>query len=239
MNAKQLTDELQLYADPTYAQSVQRFFKTGKGEYAEADRFIGIRVPNIRKVCKAYTTLPITEVEKILYSPIHEHRLAAVIIMRGQYEHADIKKQTELYELYKKGLRDSVINNWDIIDISAGAILGRHAQKSDQQLLITLAKNGNLWEKRAAIVATSAFISSGNEQPTFTLAKMYLDEPRDLLHKATGWMLREVGKHIGESTLTAFLDKHAAEMPRTMLRYACEKLDKESRQYYYSQKKLA
>lgn len=228
--------ELEAYADPSYAKKVKQFFKTGPGEYAEKDVFIGIRVPDLRAVCKKYSNLPIEEIKKLLYSSVHEHRFAAVVLLRERFEKGDQKAQSAIHRLYLDGLKDNVVNNWDIIDVSAGAILGEYSRHNNQAILYDLAEKGTLWEKRAAIVATSAHIRSGDSKPTRTIAERYVTEPHDLLHKATGWMLREVGKQIGEDELTHFLDINAANMPRTMLRYACESLDPSTRAYYYSAK---
>lgn len=234
MIASSIQKDLEDYANPQYAQTSQRFFKTGKGEYGEGDTFIGVRVPYIRKVCKTYPNVPLEEISTLLYSPIHEYRLAAVLLLRGQYENGDFDIRKRIYRVYLRGLADSVINNWDIVDISAGAILGAYSRTHSTSILYTLARKGNLWEKRAAIIATSAYIQAGDPKPSLEIAELYISEQHDLLHKAAGWMLREVGKQISKRTLLHFLKSHATQMPRVMLRYSCEKLTPSERKYYYS-----
>ena len=232
MSAEQLVEELQTYASDSDAAFLQRFFKTSPGEYGEGDVFIGVRVPMTRRVCRNYRDLPIDEISKLLESPVHEHRLAAVIIMCWQYSHADNGYQRELYELYLTGLDKNQINNWDIVDVSCMHIVGAYAREHNDKVLFRLARHAKLWHKRAAIVSCFAWLRKGEVGPTIELAEILWPEQHDLLQKATGWMLREVGKQIDEQILHDFLDRHAHAMPRTTLRYSIERLTPEKRHYY-------
>ncbi len=229
MTAKEIEGELNSHEDPVRAVHSQRFFKTGKGQYGEGDVFIGLTVPQTRLVCKKYKDLPIDEIEKLLESPIHEHRLAAVIIMRSQSERANSVLRKSLYDLYLR--RADRVNNWDIIDISCHKIVGAYLADKDRSILYELARSKQMWERRIAIVSTAHFISKNDLDDTFKLAEILLNDKEDLMHKATGWMLREAGKK-DETRLKEFLDKYASTMPRTMLRYAIEKFPGNERKKY-------
>ncbi|HMS23713.1 MAG TPA: DNA alkylation repair protein [Candidatus Saccharibacteria bacterium] len=229
MTAAELINELNSFEDPARAVHSQRFFKTGKGQYGEGDVFIGLTVPQTRLVCKKYKELPIDELEKLLESPIHEHRLAAVIIMRWQAERANSVLRKSLYDLYLR--RTDRINNWDIIDISCHKIVGAYIADKDRAILYKLARSKQMWERRIAIVSTAYFIDKNDLEDTFKIAKILLNDEQDLIHKATGWMLREAGKK-DEPKLKEFLDKYASTMPRTMLRYSIEKLHPADRAHY-------
>lgn len=233
MRAEDVMSDLAKVASNEYARSLARFFKTGPGEYGEGDIFIGVRVPDNRKVCRAYKNMPLAEVQKLLKSPVHEHRLAAVIIMNEQFRRADETDRKVMYEHYISALHQGYINNWDIVDTSAGHIVGEYLRDTDRLELARLARSKSLWERRVAIIATSAYIGTGDGVTTLELAKLLLHDDHDLIHKAVGWMLREVGKRVDEALLTGFLDEYAAQMPRTMLRYACERLTPEQRAHYY------
>ncbi|MFI5240638.1 MAG: DNA alkylation repair protein [Candidatus Saccharimonadia bacterium] len=217
--------------DPARAKSAERYFKTGKGEYGYGDKFIGVRVPTIRTSIKGYTALGLDEIVSLLYSPIHELRLAALLLLVGKYEKSDSSVQTEIFELYLKNSK--YINNWDLVDCSAPNIIGNFLLSGGSSLLDQLAKSNSLWERRIAIVATLAFIRSRQFEPTLKLAIILENDNQDLIQKAVGWMLREVGKQ-SEPTLRTYLDYHAKVMPRVSLRYAIERLDKEGRAYYFS-----
>ena len=234
--AQKLTNKLQLYASDSDAAFLQRFFKTGQGEYGEGDQFIGVRVPKTRLVCREFKDLSLIEIKKLLVSPIHEHRLAAVIIMSAQYKKADQQKQREIFNLYISGLDKKQINNWDIVDVSCEHIVGAHARKYDQNILFELAKSKKLWHQRTAMVSCFAWLRNNEAGPTLELAEILWTEKHDLLQKAVGWMLRETGKRIDEKLLIDFLDLHAHAMPRTELRYAIERLSPEKRMYYMEMK---
>lgn len=222
--------ELRALGNPADAAFLQRFFKTGKGQYGEGDVFLGIRVPATRKVATKYQQLPLSELGKLLRRPEHEARLLAVIILTLQYPKADAATRQKIFEFYLKHTK--YINNWDIVDVSAPNVVGAHLyDEGDTQLLDELAASSSLWERRIAIVGTHYFIRKGEFQPTLRIAQRLLKDEHDLIHKATGWMLREVGKK-DEQALKAFLDKHGRGMPRTMLRYAIERFSPKVRAAY-------
>ena len=207
-----------------------RFFKTGKGEYAEGDIFIGVTVPANRKICKKYHGMNITEIEAALESPIHEVRLAAVMIMADKAKKTDGALKKTLYDLYLR--RTDRINNWDIVDSSCRDVVGEYLLDKPRDPLYKLARSADLWERRIAMVSTSAFMRAGQDADVYKIAEMLLGDKHDLIHKAVGWMLREAGKRVSRPHLLAFLDKHAKTMPRTALRYAIEHLDPLTRQEY-------
>lgn len=234
MTAKDIADELNALENPADAAFLQRFFKTGKGQYGEGDVFIGLRVPQTRVIAKKYRDLPLLEIEKLLDSPIHEHRLCAVIIMTERAKRAkDDSEKEDLYQLYLR--RSDRINNWDIIDISCGHVVGGYLLDKPRDPLYKLVKSKVMWERRIAIISTSRFIADGQVDDTFELAEKLLRDDQDLIHKATGWMLREAGKR-DELRLKDFLDQYAAVMPRTMLRYSLEKLHPADKAHYMAAK---
>lgn len=212
-----------------------RFFKTGKGQYGEGDRFVGATVPEVRRVCKTYKDLSLAEIEKLLESPIHEARLGAVIVMAEQAKRAkkDEAQKKALYDLYLR--RTDRINNWDIVDSSAPQVVGAYLQDKSRDILYKLAGSESLWERRISIISTLHFVRSGELAETFKIAKLLLGDKQDLIHKAVGWALREAGKKDRHSLLE-FLDQHALAMPRTALRYAIEHLSPEQKQHYMSLK---
>lgn len=210
---------LRALANAEMAAVAQRFFKTGPGEYGEGDRFYGIRVGPVRNVAREFYDIDLRDVEQLLDSPWHEERLAAVLIM---VRRAD----DEIFRLYLR--RSDRINNWDLVDASAPHIVG---PRCDPRLLTKLAKSKLLWERRIAIVATQYFIRRGAFAETLRIAELLLADEHDLIHKACGWMLREVGNR-DRATLERFLRKHAAHMPRTMLRYAIERLPEARRREF-------
>jgi len=216
-------------ADHEKAEALSRFFKTGKGQYGEGDRFLGVMVPEQRRVAKKYRGLSLEGVDALLASRTHEHRLVALLILIEKYRNADERTRTELVAFYLK--RTGRINNWDLVDLSAGKILGDYLADRDKSILYRLAESDSLWDRRIAIIATSAFINKGRYEDTLALSELLLTDDHDLIHKAVGWMLREVGKKDREQE-EAFLRKHHREMPRTMLRYAIEKLEVKARTLY-------
>lgn len=236
MTAAQLEADLRAvtHRTPEEVAFIGHFFKTGKGQYGEGDQFIGTRVPTIRAVCKKYRDLPLPEIERALESPIHEVRLAAVIIMAEQSKKADPTLKKALFDLYLR--RTDRINNWDIIDSSCGYVVGVYLQDKPRDILYKLARSKDVWERRIAMVSTWAFIRRGETKDAFAIAELLLHDKHDLIHKATGWMLRETEKKAGAKQLQDFLDEHAAHMPRTALRYAIEHFDAPTRQKYLAKK---
>lgn len=232
MTATKIIEAIAKHASDNDAIFLQRFFKTGPGQYGEGDVFIGVRVPQTRKVCKDFKNLSANELKKLLASPVHEHRLAATIIMSGQYKKADPTLKQQLFDLYLSALDQNQINNWDIVDTSCEHIVGAYAKEHGAQILFELARSDKLWHKRVAIISCFAWVRKKQVGPTIELAEILWPEKHDLLQKAVGWMLREVGKYVDESLLIDFLDRHAHEMPRTCLRYAIEKLTPQQRTYY-------
>ncbi len=233
MTSNKLKSELEQYASDVDANQLQRFFKTQPGGYGEGDQFIGVRVPKIRLVCSKFRTMPLNEIRSLLASPLHEHRLAAVLLMSMQYKKTkDDTSKRRIYELYLEALNGNYINNWDIVDTSCEHILGAHARDYDSSILFTLARSGKLWHQRAAMVSCFAWLRQKQAGPTIELAELLWPETHDLMQKAVGWMLRELGKYVDESLLIGFLDGHASCMPRTLLRYAIERLSPEQRLYY-------
>lgn len=232
MTAADIQHTLRRLGSPDKAKSSAWFFKTGPGQYGEGDQFIGVTVPEQRKVAKQFSQIPLREIRKLLGSPTHEDRLTAVFILVHQYQQA--KKTSREYPLVKFYLEElNSINNWDLVDSSAPYILGDWllVHTDERKILGELAASTNLWSQRVAILATAPFIRAGDFTETFKLAVRYLDHPHDLMHKATGWMLREVGNQ-NRAALRAFLDTYTPRMPRTMLRYAIEKFPEETRRHY-------
>lgn len=220
---RKLIADLKAAADPVKAAFFPHFFKAGKGEYAEGDTFIGVTVPQVRSIIKEYQSMELEDVEMLLESPLHECRLAALLILVHQFKRADTSHKKEIAALYLR--RTDRINNWDLVDCSARDILGAWTDETDNvKLLDTLSHSNDLWEQRMAIVATYHYIRKNELDHTFRIAETLMHHKHDLIHKAVGWMLREAGKKDPER-LDAFLLKHHREMPRTMLRYAIEKLN--------------
>lgn len=206
---------------------LQRFFKTGIGQYGEGDIFIGVTVPKQREIVKKYKFLPLTEIESLLKEPYHECRLTALLFLVNEYEKCkDNAKKDEIFSFYLS--HTNFINNWDLVDLSAPKIIGTHLLKKDGDLLVELAKSDNLWSKRIAIVSTLKFIKNNRFEDTFRISQMLFETKEDLLHKAVGWMLREIGKMDYEAEY-AFLKRHYKKMPRTSLRYAIERFNEEVR----------
>jgi len=229
VTANNVINELQKYASDVDAANLQWFFKTGPGEYGEGDQFIGVRMPAIHKVCKEFKNLPLNEIKELIENPIHEHRMAGLILLRMQYPKS--KDKQAIYDLYIDELAKGRVNNWDFVDVTCQAVVGEHL-RHNRAKLFELAKSDNLWERRVAIIATFPYIASDDPTTSLELAELLLHDQHDLMHKAVGWTLREVGKRCDEALLIDFLDQHATEMPRTALRYAIEKLDDKTRAYY-------
>jgi len=222
-----IIDHLQSLANPEIAEHSQRFFKTGKGEYGEGDLFLGIRVPINRQAVKKFKIVPLPTLKRLLKSKFHEIRLFALLSLVYQYEKTD--QQETVFKIYLS--KTKYINNWDLVDTSAPNIAGDYLQDRDRSILYKLAESDSLWERRIAILATFKFIRNGEFKDTLLISKILLNDEEDLIHKAAGWMLREVGNR-DQQTEEKFLLKHYKNMPRTMLRYAIEKFKEEKRQGY-------
>ena len=220
---------LRAVATPERAAGAQRFFKTGKGEYGEGDRFLGVTVPDLRRIARECQELPLREVRRLLTSEWHEERLLALLILMRQFERGDQHAKDTIYDAYLRSTRH--INNWDLVDCSAPRIVGSYLAGRNRAPLRQLAKSSSLWERRMAIIATFHFIREGEFDETLRIAEMLLGDRHDLIHKAVGWMLREVGSR-DRAVEERFLDQHAAAMPRTMLRYAIEKFPEPLRKRY-------
>jgi 3-methyladenine DNA glycosylase AlkD len=232
MNGKKLSQlklEIRESADPEKAKTLLRFFKTGPGQYGEGDRFLGLTVPVQRAIAHRYRDLPAADAEKLLASKVHEDRLIALMLLTGLYDRGDEVARNAIIRIYLSNTAH--VNNWDLVDLSAPVLLGRHLLDRDRGLLFRLARSKSLWERRIAIIATLAFIRKGDLGTTFDIAELLLYDRHDLIHKAVGWMLREAGKRDPEAE-KRFLDRHAATMPRTMLRYAIEKFPEKLRRTY-------
>jgi 3-methyladenine DNA glycosylase AlkD len=228
-SSAQIEAELEGMADPEHAEVLQRFFKTGPGGYGEGDVFLGIRVPPLRRVARANRTASTATVERLLESGVHEHRFVALAVLCLQFERADAGERERIADLYLDH-RDRV-NNWDLVDSSAEYLLADRVAKAPRKLLDPLVASEVVWDRRIAVLATFALIKRGSFDQTLRVCEALLDDTHDLIHKATGWMLREVGKR-DEAQLRGFLDRHAAAMPRTMLRYSLERLPQEDRRRY-------
>ena len=226
MNAAQVKEELKNLGNPEQAKLLQGFFKTGPGQYGEGDIFLGIKVPVQRKVAKKYKDLPLQEIQQLLDSKIHEHRLVGLLILVYNYEKS---KKKEKVDFYLSNTRN--INNWDLVDLTANKILGDYLLDKNRSLLYNLAKSSDLWEKRISMISTAAFIKENDFNDTLKISEILLNDKHDLIHKAVGWMLREVGKK-DQDVEEKFLKKYYKNMPRTMLRYAIEKFEESKRKAY-------
>lgn len=229
LTAKALQAELRRIARPEHAKTLAWFFKTGPGQYGEGDEFIGVKVPDVRRAAREFRTLPIDDIRKLLASKIHEDRLAGLVLLVEQFRRGDETQRRTLYDFYLAST--DRINNWDLVDVSAAAIVGGWLETGDRRVLRKLAKSKSLWERRISVVATHHFIRQRDFGDTLELAECLLADKHDLIHKAVGWMLREVGKR-DEKVLTGFLETHYRTMPRTMLRYAIERLPERDRRRF-------
>jgi 3-methyladenine DNA glycosylase AlkD len=221
--------DLKKVARPERAKSNAWFFKTGPGEYGAHDRFLGVTVPQLRAIAREYRDMPLKYVVKLLRSPWHEERLLALLIMVGQYARADTSTRQAIHQLYLRNTKS--INNWDLVDSSAAQIVGAHLESGDRRVLRRLARSTSIWERRIAMIATYHYIRQRDFTDALTIAGLLRRDEHDLIHKAVGWMLREIGKR-DRGAEERFLRKHARTMPRTMLRYAIEKFPQPLRRKY-------
>lgn len=229
MKAADVQKALQKHASPARRKASLWFFKTGKGDYGESDQFIGVSVPDQRTVARQFRGLPFFEILKLLRSKVHEHRLTAVFLLVSAYERGDAETKKRVADAYEKNLR--FVNNWDIVDSSAPYILGDFLLTRPRTILHRLARSKNLWERRVAMITTAAFIRRGDFRDALRIAELLVSDSHDLIQKAVGWMLREVGDH-DPAVEERFLVLHARRMPRTMLRYAIEKFPEKKRKRY-------
>ena len=237
MNAKRFVEKLKAHRSPDELKKIQRYFKSGEGEYGEGDEFIGVRMGQVFALAKEFIDMPPNEIEKLLENPIHEARAGAVSIMDFQARHKKTlePRRKELFDLYLR--RHDRINNWDLVDRSAPYVIGGYLFDKPRAILYKLARSKDTWERRTAIVSTLYFIRKGDVADAFKIAEILLRDEQDLIHKATGWALRYAGDK-DRQKLLSFLDKHAQKMPRTALRYAIEHFDKRQRDHYLSLKKV-
>ncbi len=229
MTAQAIQEYLEALGDPEKAAHAQGFFKTGPGQYGEGDVFRGIRVPVLRKLAKEYQALPLAETVQLLHSPIHEDRLLALLILVRVFSKGDASAQKTIYHLYLNNTK--WINNWDLVDTSAHKIVGPFLMDRSKAPLYRLARSASLWERRIAIIATFHFLGHHQFEDTLAIAEILLEDEEDLIHKAVGWMLREMGKRNLDAE-EGFLQQHYRAMPRTMLRYAIERFPEPRRQRY-------
>jgi 3-methyladenine DNA glycosylase AlkD len=227
--AHELRAELRSRADAQRIPVLQRFFKTAPGQYADGDLFIGIKVPQLRTICRECGSVAIPEAVKLLRSPVHEERLLALMLLVEAFRRGSPAEQRRIYELYIANT--DFINNWDLVDSSAGQIVGAWLQNRSRAPLRRLARSASIWERRIAMIATSHYIARGEFDETFRIADLLLTDKHDLIHKAVGWMLREVGNR-GAAAERRFLKDRYRRMPRTMLRYAIEKFPERERRRY-------
>jgi 3-methyladenine DNA glycosylase AlkD len=230
MIIQKIISELKALGSPERAKHSLRFFKTGKGEYGEGDIFLGGKVPDIRIIAKKYQDITLSETEELLHNKYHECRLAALIILVNKYQktkNSDDKKA--IYQIYINNTK--YINNWDLVDLSAAYLVGAHLKNGSKELVYKFAKSKNLWERRISIISTFYFIRQNDFSDTLKISEILLHDKEDLMHKAVGWMLREIGKR-NQVVEEEFLEKHYKTMPRTMLRYAIEKFDEKKKKYY-------
>lgn len=232
---KNILNEINSYANPAKAKLLQGFFKTGKGDYGEGDVFLGVMVPEQRKLVKKYfSQISIEEIQGLLNTNIHEYRLTALLMLVNKYKKGDEQIKDEIFKFYLKNTRN--INNWDLVDLSAPNIVGSFLLDKNREVLYKLATSHHLWEKRISILATFSFIKEYQFKDTLNISEILLQDKHDLIHKAVGWMLREIGKR-DIKTLKSFLNKHYKAMPRTMLRYAIEKFPENERKAYLNGEK--
>jgi len=228
-NLSPLKKSLQKQADPHKARILQGFFKTGPGEYGEHDIFIGVPVPELRKLAKSFPDLELKEIQSLIQSRIHEERQVALFILIMQFNHSPTARQKSIYGFYLRNLH--FVNNWDLVDVSAEHILGAYLADKDKTLLTRLTHSRNFWKRRIAILSTFHYIKKGEFDETLKIAEMLLHDREDLIHKAVGWLLREIGKR-NLPAEEMFLKRHYKTMPRTMLRYAIERFPEPKRRAY-------
>lgn len=225
----QIKNKLLLLGDPEKAKKLSSFFKTGKGEYGEGDIFLGISVPQQRKIAGKYIDLSLDQLKKLLSSKIHEYRLTALIILVLKYGKANNSEKKEIFDFYLKNTE--FVNNWDLVDLSSPKIVGDFLINRDRSILFDLINSTNLWDRRIGILATFSFIRNNDYEDALNISRLLITDSHDLIHKAVGWMLREIGKR-DKNVLQEFLNKHYKQMPRTMLRYSIEKFNEEERKHY-------
>jgi 3-methyladenine DNA glycosylase AlkD len=237
INAEQFVKKLKTYRSPEEAKKYLRYFRTGQGQYAESDEFMGVRMGQVFALAKEFMDLQPAEIEELLESPIHEVRVGAVSIMdwQARSKKTSEERKKELFDLYVR--RHDRINNWDLVDRSAPYVVGGYLFDKPRDILYRLARSKNIWERRTAIVSTGYFIRKGDVADSFKVSEILLNDDQDLIHKATGWMLRAAGA-TDRQKLLGFLDKYAATMPRTALRYAMEHFDTKLRDRYLSMRKI-
>lgn len=235
LTAMEFLKRLKTHRSPEELKKIQRYFKSGEGEYSEGDKFIGVRMGQVFALAKEFIEMPLDEIEKLLESPIHEARAGALSIMgkQARSKKTPAERRKELFDLYLR--RHDRVNNWDLVDLGALYVVGIYLVDKPRDILYKLARSKSIWERRTAIVGTGQLIRQGDVDDTFEIAELLLKDDQDLIHKATGWMLRAAGGS-DPKKLLAFLDKHAAAMPRTALRYAIEKLNKKQRTHYLGMK---
>ena len=225
--ASEIKKLLKAHATEERRKQVEVFFKKGKGSYSEHDVFIGVTMPELRQIAKKYIVLKEVEIQKLLDSKFHEERMCGLLILVYQYQKGDNCKK--IFSYYVKNIKS--VNNWDLVDVTTPSIIGDYLLDKDKKLLYTFVKSDNLWERRIAIVSTYTFIKKGKLKDTIKIATLLLKDKHDLIHKAVGWMLREVGKK-DIKVLEQFLKQYATVMPRTMLRYAIERFEEKKRKHY-------
>jgi len=226
---EQLKKDLSNLGNPEKAKILQRFFKTGPGEYGEGDIFLGVKVPETRAVAKKYVDSSFSDIQKLLDSKVHEHRLVSLLILVIQFDRGVEKTRKMIVDFYLKNTKH--INNWDLVDLTADKILGAYLFDKDKSILYRLVNSKDLWERRISVLATFHFIKNNEFKHSLKIAELLLKDKHDLIHKAVGWMLREIGKR-DQAVEKRFLKKHYKQMPRTMLRYAIERFDEKKRQFY-------
>jgi len=224
-----LIKELHEVRNLEYAKALQKFFKTGEGEYGEGDIFLGIKGPTLKDILKKYLRLNLMQVQKLLNSKIHEYRLAGLLILVKKFEKGDDIQKGNIFNFYLKNKKN--INNWDLVDLTAHKIVGKFLQDKKRDKIYELAESKNLWEKRIAMVSCYEYIRQNDFKDALRVAEILLNDSHDLIHKAVGWMLREIGKR-DRDIEEKFLKKHYKKMPRTMLRYSIEKFDEKKRKKY-------
>ena len=230
MSLRKLESRLREHTNPEKAKILQRFFKTGEGQYGEGDVFLGIVVPIQRQIVSEFKDLVIDDVQKLLDSKVHEKRLIGVLILIEKYKKADASEKKQIFDFYLKNAKNNNINNWDLVDLSAPNIVGNFLldKVEERSTLYKLAESNNLWEKRISIIATLTFIRNKEFEDSLKISKILLNDSHDLIHKAVGWMLREIGKR-DVDVLRKFLKDNYQDMPRTMLRYSIEKFEEDER----------
>lgn len=226
---KEIKKEIRLKQDKKKAELLQRFFKTGKGEYGEGDIFLGLRVGETRTIAKQFFDASFSDIQMLFNSKIHEERLCALLILVQQFEKTEKKEQKKIADFYLKNTRK--VNNWDLVDLSSHKILGEYLADKNKEVLFELAKSDNLWEKRISVISTFAFIKRNSFNESLKISEILLNDKHDLIQKAVGWMLREIGNR-NLKTEEKFLKKHYKKMPRTMLGYAIEKFPEKKRKAY-------